>query len=155
MVPLVAGSNPACPTRSTDMQKSLPIATACEPPTVGNDLSGRARESLVSMRQRRATLLLFADPQGQHLMQPERVTAGETARIGSMRFTARRCSALRSHKRRNVGKSISRCQICPVLFIAGGLGPSESHKLRVLGAIPRPATGSVCGTTQRVLRNGA
>lgn len=28
-------------------------------------------------------------------------------------------------------------------FIAGGLGPLESHKLRVLGAIPRPATGSL------------
>lgn len=27
-------------------------------------------------------------------------------------------------------------------FIAGGLGPSESHKLRALGAIPGPATGS-------------
>ena len=30
----------------------------------------------------------------------------------------------------------------PYPFIAGGLGPSESHKLRVLGAIPRPATES-------------
>ena len=36
--------------------------------------------------------------------------------------------------------------------IAGGLGPSKSHKLRALGAIPRPATGSAAWRNHDAVR---